>query len=91
MESIDIEEYYTRIEPNMKSMGGMFSMVFNKQIKDMGISKTASAKEVDELTERVSNAMEFFVGPKMKKTMKRIMKQELRKMAPVYFQKKYGF
>ena len=90
MEQIDVEDYHTAVRAHISAVGGMFDMVFRKQAKDLGIGQTASPKEIDELTDRTANAMEFFVGPKMKVTIRRVMRSELKKRAPEYFNKKYG-
>ena len=90
MENIDVEEYRRAVRSRVSTVGGVFDMVFKKQAKDLGISGTASPKEIDELTDRTANAMEFFVGPKMKVTIRRVMRSELKKRAPEYFKKKYG-
>ncbi len=89
-EQIDIEDYRRSVSSRMGPLTGMFDMVFKKQVKDLGIGSMASPKQVDELSEKVPSAMEFFAGPKMKVTIKRLMRSELRKRAPQYFSRKYG-
>ena len=90
MESIDLNELFEVVSSKLGPMKNIFSMVFKKQAKDMGLGKTVSPKEADELSERVSKAMEFFVGPRMKKDIARMMRAEIRKRAPEYFKKRYG-
>jgi hypothetical protein len=90
MEEIDVAEYFQSVERNLSAIGSIFSMVYKKQARDLGIGEKASPKEIDALVDRVSSAMEFFVGSNMKKTIRSIMRQELRRHAPEYFLKKYG-
>lgn len=90
MESIDIDDFFKSIAPKLGPLENMFSMVFKKQVKDMSIGKMMSPKQADELTEKVSSAMEFFAGPKMKKEISRMMRAEIRRRSPEYFRKKYG-
>ena len=91
MEIIDLNEYHQSVRTHMGPLSGMFDMVFKKQVNDMGLGEKASPKQVDELSDRVSSAMEFFAGSRMKTTIKRVMKTELRKRAPTYFEERYGF
>ncbi len=91
MEEIDVNQYYEAIEPHVKPIGSIFTMVFKKQKKDLGIGDTAKPKDIDALIERVSKAIEFFSGSNTRDTVRRIMRKELRRMAPTYFKEKYGF
>ena len=90
MEKIDVDTYFNDVVARIKAIEGMFTMVFRKQAKDMGIGKTASPAQIDELASKTASAMEFFVGEKMKRNILRVMRSELKKKAPEYFQKKYG-
>ena len=90
MERIDTDEFFRAVAPKLGPMKNMFTMVFKKQMKDMGIGNSMSPKQAEELSERVSSAMEFFAGPKMRKEILRLMRAEIRRRAPEYFRKKYG-
>ena len=90
MEKIDLNDYHKSLSSQMGSLSAVFDMVFKKQVKDMDLGEKATPEQVDLLSEKVSSAMEFFAGPRMKKTIKRLMKAELRKRSLDYFKKKYG-
>ena len=90
MEEIVLDELFVSVSSQLGPLKNIFEMVFKKQARDMGLGGTISPKEADELADRVSKAMEFFAGPKMKKEINRLMKAEIRRRAPEYFKKRYG-
>jgi hypothetical protein len=90
MSEIDVDSYFTDVVSRIQAIEVMFTRVFRKQASDLGIGNKASASQIDELANRTSAAMEFFVGDRMKKNILRVMRSELKKRDPVYFQKKYG-
>ena len=91
MEEIDVDSYFTDVVSRIQAIESMFIRVFRKQARDLGIGKRATPSQIDELASKTASAMEFFVGEKMKKNILRVMRSELKRRGPVYFEKKYGF
>ena len=91
MEKIDVNEYYLSVSQHLEPIKDIFSMVFKKQRKDLLIGDTSDPSDIELLIERVSNAIDFFAGKNTKDTVRKIMKKQLRQMAPSYYRSRYGF
>ena len=91
MEKIDVNEYYMSVSSHLEPIKDIFLMVFKKQRKDLLIGDISDPSDVELLIERVSKAIEFFAGKNTKETVRKIMKKQLRQMAPEYYRTRYGF
>lgn len=90
-ERIDAPLFMQMVEKKVGDVVPMIHLVLKKQARDIGITGSVSPKSIDELIERTTLGIQYFMGVEGASLVKRHMKKIFREMAPEYNRKKIGF
>ena len=85
------QAFVSVVEEKLSAIAEIYKMVLKKQMADLSISpETMTPEQAELVINKVTEALERFIGEEGAKFMKTNLRKDLRKLAPVYFKERYG-